>query len=176
MSALQTSEMKTLNLLATAEMSAVQAGSDLRQRALQLESSIGDLLHRYSLTLLRLSIGICFIWFGALKFDAGLSPAEPLIRDAITFLPMAYFLPFLALWEVMIGVGYMSGKFTRVVVALMLMQMGGAMSPIVLAPDRIFATFPYALTLEGQYIIKDLILISAALVVAAATFKRQPAN
>jgi uncharacterized membrane protein YkgB len=124
-------------------------------------------LAQHSLTLLRVSIGIVFVWFGALKLVPGMSPAEPLIRAAITFLPMDLFLPFLAAWEIAIGIGFITGKFTRLTIILLLMQMGGAMSPIVLAPERMWVQFPYQWTLEGQYVFKDIILISAALVIAA---------
>ena len=129
---------------------------------------VSNWLARHSLTLLRISVGIVFVWFGALKLVPGLSPAEPLIRASITFLPMDLFLPFLAILEMTIGVGFiLGGKFKRITVLLLLGQMAGAMSPIILRPDLIFTQFPFALTLEGQYIIKDIILISAGLVVGA---------
>lgn len=124
-------------------------------------------LSKHSLTLLRVSIGIVFMWFGALKLIPGLSPAQPLIESAIWFLPIGLFLPVLALWEIAIGLGFISGKFQRLTIILLLLQMGGAMSPIILSPDRIWNVFPYALTLEGQYVIKDIILISAGLVIGA---------
>src|SRR5690606_36175413 len=97
----------------------------------------------------------------------GLSPAEPLIRESISFLSMDWFLPFLALWEVVIGLGFITGRFMRATILLLLMQMGGAMSPVILRPDLIFSAFPFGLTLEGQYVIKDIILISAGLVIGA---------
>jgi hypothetical protein len=68
----------------------------------ELDQLIVILLAKHSLTLLRISIGIVFVWFGALKLQMGLSPAEPLIRSTITFLPMEYFIPFLGFWEVVI--------------------------------------------------------------------------
>ncbi|KAB2905197.1 MAG: hypothetical protein F9K27_05780 [Anaerolineae bacterium] len=122
---------------------------------------------RYGLTLLSISMGIVFLWFGALKLDMGLSPAEPLIRETISFLPMKFFLPVLAVWEMVIGLGFLTGKFKRATILLLLAQMGGAMSPIILAPDRIFNTFPYSFTLEGQYVVKDIILISVGIVIWA---------
>lgn len=125
------------------------------------------MLAKHSLLLLRVSIGIVFVWFGALKLVPGLSPAEPLIRAAITFLPMNLFLPFLAIWEIAIGLGFITGKFQRLTIILLLLQMGGAMSPLLLAPDRIWVQFPFQWTLEGQYVFKDIILISAGLVIAA---------
>ncbi|MBZ0289625.1 MAG: DoxX family protein [Anaerolineae bacterium] len=133
----------------------------------QLDQRLVRWLAKNSLTLLRVSVGIIFLWFGALKLVPGLSPAEPLIRSAITFLPMDFFLPFLAVWEMAIGLGFIIGKFQRAIILLLLMQMGGAMSPILLSPDRIWNVFPFALTLEGQYVVKDIILISAGLVIGA---------
>jgi uncharacterized membrane protein YkgB len=155
----------------TQEMHVVNLQPELRQEILprlaQIEEKVVSLLAQHSLTLLRVSIGIVFLWFGALKMVPGLSPAQPLIESAIWFLPIELFLPVLAIWEMAIGLGFITGKFQRATILLLLLQMGGAMSPIVLSPDRIWNIFPYALTLEGQYVIKDIILISAGLVIGA---------
>ena len=134
------------------------------------DKRVTRLLARHSLLLLRISIGIVFVWFGALKLVPGLSPAEPLIRAAYDFLPAALMSPFLlmiAVLEIVIGLGFISGKFQRLTVLLLLAQMGGAMSPIILAPDRMWHSFPFVFTLEGQYVVKDIILISAGLVIGA---------
>ena len=140
----------------------------LQARIENIDRSLTRLLARYSLTLLRITIGIVFVWFGALKFFPGMSPAEHLIRESITFLSMDWFLPFLAALEVTIGVCYiLGGKFLRVAVILMLGQMAGAMSPMVLRPDLIWVKFPFVWTLEGQYVFKDIVLISVALVIGA---------
>ncbi len=132
-----------------------------------LDRTITRFMARHGVTLLRISIGVVFFWFGALKLVPQLSPAEDLIRQSITFLPMNLFLPFLALWEMAIGVGFITGKFMRVTILLLFLQMPGTLSPIVLRPDLVFTHFPFGLTLEGQYMIKNLVLISAALVVGA---------
>ncbi len=121
----------------------------------------------HGLTLLRISMGVVFFWFGALKLVPDLSPAEDLIRQSITFLPMNLFLPFLAIWEMAIGVGFITGKFMRATIFLLFLQMPGTISPIFLRPDLVFTQFPFGLTLEGQYIVKNAVLISAALVLGA---------
>lgn len=146
---------------------ASHAVSSLIKNAIWLDQFAVEWMAKHSLTLLRVSIGLVFLWFGALKLVPGLSPAEPLIRSAIWFLPMGYFIPVLAIWEMVIGLGFLTGKFKRLTIILLLLQMGGAMSPIMLSPDRIWNIFPYALSLEGQYVIKDIILISAGLVFGA---------
>ena len=140
----------------------------LQARIENIDRSLTRLLARYSLTILRITVGIVFVWFGALKFFPGMSPAEHLNRESITFLSMDWFLPFLAALEVTIGICYiLGGKFLRVGVILMLGQMAGAMSPLVLRPDLIWAKFPFVWTLEGQYVFKDIVLVSVALVIGA---------
>jgi uncharacterized membrane protein YkgB len=67
-----------------------------------------------------------------------------------------------------IGLGFLSGKFMRATLLLLFLQMGGAMSPMILRPDLMWEVFPYQWTLEGQYVFKDIILISVGLVFAAA--------
>ncbi len=122
---------------------------------------------RHGVTLLRIALGIIFFWFGALKLAPNLSPAEDLVTATITFLSASFFVPFLGIWEMAIGLGFITGKFMRATILLLFLQMPGTMLPIVLLPERVFTQFPFGLTLEGQYIVKNLVLISAALVVGA---------
>jgi len=119
------------------------------------------------ITLLRLALGVVFVWFGALKFVPGLSPAENLVAATVPFFPPHLFMPFLGMWEVAIGIGFLTGKAIRFTIFLLFLQMPGTLSPIVLLPDHVFTAFPYGLTLEGQYIVKNMVLITAALVVGA---------
>jgi uncharacterized membrane protein YkgB len=127
---------------------------------------------RYGITFLRLSIGIIFIWFGGLKFFTGLSPAEDLALstiDLLTFgiIPSDIALILLATFEVLIGILMTAGKYLRFTILLLLGQMIGTMSPIFLFPDIVFADIPFVLTIEGQYIFKNFVVISAAIVIGA---------
>ena len=133
----------------------------------QLDTVVTRWMARYGVVLLRISVGVVFFWFGALKLIPGASPAEALIRDSLPFLPMSLFIPFLAIWEMVIGLGFVTGKFMRLTILLMFLQMGGAISPIFLNPAAVFVRFPFILTLEGQYIIKNIVLMSAAIVIGA---------
>jgi uncharacterized membrane protein YkgB len=160
MSVLSSGEFKKVQ---TADLPAI----GLRARYDQFDKLVTGLFARYGITLLRVCIGIVYVWFGALKAVHGLSPIEDFIRETMPFLPGDLFLPFLALWEVAIGIGFIVWKFPRLTLLLMLMQMGGAMSPMILRPDLVWQVFPYQFTLVGQYIFKDIILVSAALVVGA---------
>lgn len=127
---------------------------------------------RYGLPLLRISLGIVFFWFGAVKFFPGLSPAQSLAGrtiEQLTFgiVPPNVALPFLAAWECVIGLGLIAGVWMRLVLLLLFVQMLGTLAPIFLFPEEVFYRIPYAPTLEGQYIIKNFVLISAALVLGA---------
>ncbi|MDX1994492.1 MAG: hypothetical protein SF029_19070 [bacterium] len=147
----------------TSELQRIAVRPSLTARYFQIEGLAVSLLAKHGFTLLRLSIALCYIWFGALKLVPGASPIEGFIFEAMGFLPLAFLYPLLAVWEIAVGVGFLTNKFPRVTIFLMLMQMGGAMSPLILRPDLIFTTFP-AYTLVGQYIVKDFILVAAALV------------
>ena len=126
---------------------------------------------RYSLVILRIGLGVVFIWFGALKLVPGLSSAEELVRNTIFFFDPDIFLPILAIWEVLIGVGFLVGLFTnklqRLTILLLFMQMFGTALPLVLLPETSWKSFPLVPTLEGQYIIKNLVIIGSALVLGA---------
>jgi len=122
--------------------------------------------------LLRISLGVIFFWFGMLKFFAGLSPAEALAIQTIDILTFGLIGPEtvrfgLAFWEVLIGIGLIFNVLLRETLLLMFLQMLGTMTPIILLPDKVFNIFPYALTLEGQYIFKNLVVISAGIVIGA---------
>jgi len=126
---------------------------------------------RYSLDILRFGLGVIFVWFGALKFVPGLSPAEELVRNTVYFFDPDFFLPVLAAWEVLIGIGFLSGfltnKLQRLTILLLFLQMPGTALPLVLLPEVCWTSFPFGLTLEGQYIIKNLAIIGSALVLGA---------
>jgi uncharacterized membrane protein YphA (DoxX/SURF4 family) len=119
---------------------------------------------RYGLIILRLGLGIVFFWFGALKLVPGLSPAEELVRNTTYFVDPDLFLLVLAIWEMAIGLGLIFGRFMRITLLLLFLQMAGTALPLVILPEAVWTVFPYGLTLEGQYIIKNLVLIGAALV------------
>jgi uncharacterized membrane protein YkgB len=144
----------------------------LYQRFNRLDVWVTEWMARHGVTLLRIAVGIVYFWFGVLKFFPGASPAQDLaIRTTalLTFglIPAAVSLPLLAAWECLIGLGMIAGKLMRVTIFLLLLQMAGTITPMAFFPDETFIHFPYAPTLEGQYIIKNIVLISAALVVGA---------
>ena len=138
----------------------------------RLDAFITDYMARYGILLLRVGLGIVFFWFGVLKFFPGLSPAQDLaIRtiDLLTFglIPGSISILILAAWECAIGIGLITGKWLRATILLLLAQMLGTITPLFLFPGEAFLRFPIAPTLEGQYIVKNIVLVSAALVIGA---------
>lgn len=122
---------------------------------------------------LRISLGLIFFWFGFLKLFPGVSSAEGIATKTITALTFGFIQPavsiyILAVWEAVIGLGLLFNKYIREVLLLLFLQMLGTMTPLVLFPSETFTFFPFVPTLEGQYIIKNLILISAGLAIGAS--------
>ncbi len=137
-----------------------------------LDQRITQWLMQNAITLLRVSLGFIFLWFGVLKLIPGLSAAEDLAERTINLLTFGL-IPddvsrvALALWECVIGLGFVVGRFTRASLFLLLLQMAGTITPLLLFPAETFTQYPYAPTLEGQYIIKNVVLVSAGLVIGA---------
>ena len=129
-------------------------------------------LARHGITILRVGLGIVFLWFGLLKFVPGVSPAEDLAGRTIEILTFGLIAPSVSLvvlagWESLIGLGLVTGWQLRATLLLLILQMLGTLTPLVFFPTETFARLPYAPTLEGQYILKNVVLIGAGLVIGA---------
>jgi uncharacterized membrane protein YkgB len=129
-----------------------------------LDRRIAGWMQRNGHFVLRVGLAIVFIWYGILK-PFGLSPAADLVRRTVYFVPPDLFIPILGWWEVAIGVGLLYRPLNRTALFLLFLQMPGTLLPLVLLPEVCFTHIPWGLTLEGQYIIKNAVLIGAALVV-----------
>jgi hypothetical protein len=166
----------------------------------------------HGVTLLRISVGIVFLWFGVLKFWPGLSPADELAAKTIKDLSFGVIepgvsRPVLAVWESLIGIGLLFARgepkaeservdgrgeqapttaadaakaaadphsawswrriWLRITLLLLGVQMMGTFTPLVLYPGETWKVIGLVPTLEGQYIIKNVVLIAAAIVIGA---------
>lgn len=130
----------------------------------KVDRAITHWMARYGMIIMRIGLGIVFFWFGALKLFPGLSPAEDLVRNTIYFVNPDWFIPVLAVWEMAIGLGLIFGLFMRITLLLLFLQMPGTALPLLVLPEAVWTLFPLGLTLEGQYIVKNLALIGAGLV------------
>ncbi|HNL38609.1 MAG TPA: DoxX family protein [Saprospiraceae bacterium] len=133
-------------------------------------SGLSTLIYANTTKLLRWAIGINYFWFGALKFFNGLSPAEHLAKDTIrviTFglIPDEVNLILLAVWEVGIGVLFISGRFIRFAALAAVVHMLFTFLPLFFFPEVSFSQAPYAFTIVGQYIVKNLVFLGALAVI-----------
>lgn len=131
-----------------------------------LDATIAATMDRWGIPVLRVAVAIVFIWFGALKI-VGISPAADLVAATVYLVPAAVFVPILGVWEVLIGLSLLYRPLIRLGILLLFLQLPGTFLPLVLVPEAVFFAFPYALTVEGQYIVKNLVIIGAALVIGS---------
>ncbi|MCH7850271.1 MAG: hypothetical protein IH845_01360 [Nanoarchaeota archaeon] len=138
----------------------------MRGRLNKIDKAITFWLKEHGYIFLRYSLAVIFIWFGALK-TFGISPAADLVSNTVYFFDPAWFVSILGIWEVLIGICLLYRPLIRAGLFLMGLQMVGTFLPLIILPGVIFTQFPYGLTLEGQYIIKNLILIGAGMIVGS---------
>jgi uncharacterized membrane protein YphA (DoxX/SURF4 family) len=150
----------------------------LEQDFNSLDKRITSWMARHGVSLLRISLGVIFLWFGLLKFIPGASAAQSLATRTIELLSFGVLQPevsliLLAIWETVIGLGLVFGVFLRTTLFLLFLQMLGTLTPLALFPAETFVRLPYgfAPTLEGQYIIKNLVLIASGIVIGATVRK-----
>ena len=117
----------------------------------------------------RFALFIVFAWFGALKVF-GLSPATPLVEalhsQLIPFIPFDQFYMAFGVYEVVIGLTFIIKGFERAAIALLFPHMISTALPLVFTPDMVWQGW-FVPTLEGQYIIKNTVLVSAAIGIAS---------
>ncbi|WP_420400974.1 hypothetical protein [Flagellimonas sp.] len=142
----------------------------------QIDQAISKRMRKWGIPAVRISFAIIFFWFGILK-PFGLSAATGLLKATVAWLPFGspeMWLVVIGWWEVVIGITFLFRKTTKIAIALLLLQMVGTFMPLVFLPEITFQDGNYLLpTLEGQYIIKNVMIISAALIVGGTLFKKQ---
>jgi uncharacterized membrane protein YphA (DoxX/SURF4 family) len=132
---------------------------------------VTQLAARGGITLLRVSLGVIYIWFGVPKFWSGVSPADALSVKTMGVIDMHTVPPgtarvLLAVMETSIGTGLIIGRFLPIVVTLLAVQLAGTMTPLFFFRDEMWGR-TLVPTLEGQYILKNLVFISAAISITA---------
>jgi uncharacterized membrane protein YphA (DoxX/SURF4 family) len=136
---------------------------------------VGGLYRPYSITVVRISIGVVFCWFGVLKLFPAASPAEEIAAAAMTkltggLLPAQVSLPLLGGAETLIGLALVTGLLLRPALALFFAHMTGVLASLALLPETMWHDgMP---TLEGQYVLKNIVLVTACLAVTADELTR----
>ncbi|KFN38756.1 MAG: doxx family protein [Sulfuricurvum sp. MLSB] len=126
--------------------------------------------------IIQIAIGINFLWFGMLKMFPGMSPAESLAIMTIEKLTFGLIAPhisikLLAIWEVLIGIGFISGMYTKFFVRIFMLHMILTFTPLFLFPELCFTVVPLGLTIVGQYIIKNLVFLAAGALICTILVK-----
>lgn len=141
-----------------------------------VDRNISKNMRKLGIPAIRISFAILFFWFGILK-PLGLSSAEPLLKATVAWLPFGgpqQWLSIIGWWEMLIGISFLFKQTTKIAIGLLFLQMVGTFMPLVLLPEITFQKGNYLLpTLEGQYIIKNVMIISAALVVGGKFYKNK---
>ncbi|MDF7798747.1 hypothetical protein P4C99_04690 [Pontiellaceae bacterium B1224] len=135
----------------------------------KLDQIILEKMKRFGEPAARISLFIIFFWFGILK-PLGVSAAEPLVLKTVDWMPLLsarQWLHVIGWWEMIIGISFLFRKTTRLAIGLLFLQMVGTFMPLFILPEITFQEngIPFLPTLEGQYIVKNIIIISAALVI-----------
>lgn len=150
-------------------MAVTRLSQQLRIRLDRLDQALVRFMSRYGIHLLRWALALVFIWFGGLKL-IGASPATELVIRTVFWLPPHLAVLVIGVWEVAIGVGllFTTPLVLRITLLLLWLQMAGTFQVLVLLPQEAFqGGNPLLPTLEGQYVIKNLVLISAGLVIGS---------
>lgn len=136
----------------------------------KVDPLIAGWMDRQGLLFLRVSLGIIFVWFGLLK-SFGHSPVNDLVARTVYWFDPNVFIPILGWWEAAIGVCFLYRPLIRLGILLLFLQIGGTFLPLIVLPEVCFQQFPFVLTMEGQYIVKNLLIISAAIVIGGTVRK-----
>ena len=126
--------------------------------------------------IIRIPLFVIFFWFGLLK-PLGMSAAEPLVLDTVNWMPFlspSQWLNVIGWWEVVIGLAFLFQKATNIALILLFLQMSGTFMPLFLLPEVTFQNLnPFTPTLEGQYIIKNILIIASAMIIAKKSLQEK---
>lgn len=119
--------------------------------------------------ILAISIGILYVWFGTLKYFPSYSPAENLASNTINVLtfnliPLRASIILLAIWESVVGIMLIFNIYRKASASIALLHMALTFTPILIVPEQVFVSAPFQLTLLGQYIIKNIVIIVGLLI------------
>lgn len=130
-------------------------------------------MHQWGIPVLRVALGVVYFWFGALKV-LGVTPVVSLIAQTYSFLPTSGFLLILGWWEIAIGACLLSRHALRIALALLWLQMAGTFFAVLLSPALFYLNNnPLLLTVEGEFVVKNIVLTAAGLVIGGYELKRK---
>jgi uncharacterized membrane protein YkgB len=139
----------------------------LSDRVYQADRTIIHITRKIAIPALRIALAITYIWFGALKI-VGASPVEDLVAKTLRPLPKQYVVPFLGLWEMLVGIGMLFRLAPRLTLALFFLQLGGTFATLIIRPQDTFQKKnPLLLSKDGEFVLKNLVLLAAGIALAS---------
>ncbi len=140
----------------------------------RLDRALIAFMHAWGIRLLRLALAVTFIWFGALKV-LNVSPVADLVAQTVYWLPAAWVVPFLGWWEIAVGLGLLFRFALRLTLLFFFLQMAGTFLVLIVHPDLSFQNHnPLLLTVLGEFVVKNLVLLTAGLVVGSTVDRPEP--
>ena len=137
-----------------------------------MECAAYEAMRPLTLPALRLLLGVLFVWFGALKVS-GTSPVEAMVSGTLPWLNPDVAVVGLGGVEIMLGVGLAAGVLLRVVLPILVAHLAGTFLTFVMLPGLMVSHHnPLLLTEPGEFVVKNLVLISAALVLMTHSRRR----
>jgi uncharacterized membrane protein YkgB len=125
------------------------------------------LFHRYGHFLHRVSLGTLFVWFGLLK-PFGHKTTTSLLAHTVYWGEPAIVVPLLGWWEVAIGLCLIYRPLVRMALLLLAIRLPGTLLAFVMLPEVCFLHVPFVPTQEGQYLIKDVVMLFAAMAIGGS--------
>ena len=137
----------------------------------ELDRAMIRFMASHGIRLMRLALGVVFFWFGLLKV-MGRSPVGELVARTVYWVSPEFFVPFLGVWEMVVGLGLLFAVALRLTLFLFWLQMAGTLLVLVLRPEIAFQQGnPFLLTTEGEFVIKNLVLIAGGIVIGGTVQK-----
>lgn len=134
------------------------------------------MMARHGVTILRVALAIVFLWFGALKVF-GVSPVVALVAATVYWANPDWFVPLLGVWEMAIGLGLLFRFALRVTLFLLYVQLAGTFLLPIIQPEVAFIDGnPLLLTTEGEFVVKNLVLLAAGIVIGGTLERREAAR
>jgi putative oxidoreductase len=147
-------------------MASTSAVMNVSQRLVRLDGAAREFLGRVGPLLLRLSLGLVFVWFGVLKVFSA-SAVGGLVATTVPF-ESSWFVPVLGVVEVVIGLAFVAGRFVRAMLPVFVLHLAGTFLVLIVLPDVAFENDnPLMLSIVGEFVVKNLVLLAAGLVVAS---------
>lgn len=142
------------------------------KRLAELEFTFLHKISQKAHIILKYSFAIIFMWYGTLKV-LGTSPVQALVENSTSWLGIANFSFYLGIWEIILGFCFLFRGTVKIGIIMLFMQFPGTFFPLFFDPQDCFTSIPFGLTIQGQYIFKNIILISSALIILGETLKKK---